>query len=122
MKEYFLKLFNYNEWANNQVIKKILNERFNDEETIKLFSHLISVQRMWLDRLLNKTIDYDVWQVYMPERFITLSKENNKDWIKLLEMQSEESITRIVKYTNTKGISYENSIEDIVTHVINHSS
>ena len=39
MKTYFLKLYTYNEWANQRVLKAITDQGVSDEKTLSLFSH-----------------------------------------------------------------------------------
>lgn len=122
MINYFIKLFKYNEWANNQVLEIMLKEPFNDEVTVSLFSHIVAAQRMWLDRILNKKNEYGVWETYTLEACIALSKESSAAWIRFVERLKEDDLSQIISYTNTKGIAYENSVEDILAHVVNHSS
>jgi uncharacterized damage-inducible protein DinB len=43
-------------------------------------------------------------------------------WINLLEGSGNKFLEKRVKYQNTKGEKFENSIKDITTHVINHST
>lgn len=122
MKEYFIKLFRYNEWANNQVLEAFLQPMDNQEEVTRLFSHIISVQKLWLDRILNNKIIFEFWNNYSLEGCIKISKESSSEWLKYLETLSEDGFSEKISYVNSKGEHYQNTIEDILAHVINHST
>lgn len=122
MKEYFIKLFRYNEWANNQVLESFIQLADNQDEVVRLFSHIISAQKIWLDRIQNNKIIYEVWNNFSVEGCIKISKESSSDWLKFLENLPEEGFSEKISYVNSKGEAYQNTIEDIMAHVINHST
>ncbi|MCU7493987.1 MAG: hypothetical protein HF314_02905 [Ignavibacteria bacterium] len=122
MKEYFIKLFRYNEWANNQVLEAFMQPFDNSEEVTRLFSHIISVQKLWLDRIQNNKVIFEFWNNYSVEGCIKISKESSSAWLRFLESLPEEGFSDKISYVNSKGEAYRNTIEDILAHVINHST
>lgn len=122
MKEYFLKLFRYNEWANNRILEVLVSTPVQNGDILKLFSHMISAQRLWLERILNSNIIFEIWNTESLEGCIQMSKESSLAWIKFLEKTDEASLKKSVHYVNTKGLPFDNTIEDILAHVINHST
>lgn len=123
MKEYFMKLFKYNEWANNRIIEALMDQQSeNMENYLQIFSHLLSVQKVWLDRLLNNKIIYELWDSKTLEGCIKMSKESTSGWLKYLESISDEEFSKILEYTNTKGVQLQDTLEDILAHIINHST
>jgi uncharacterized damage-inducible protein DinB len=48
-------------------------------------------------------------------------EESNERWIKFLSTYKLESLEEVIRYQNTKGDTYENRLQQIITHVINHS-
>ena len=52
MSKYLVDTFNYNDYANRQLLNKI-ELLPNKEECIKLFSHLINSQNKWMERIIN---------------------------------------------------------------------
>ncbi|HEX2865780.1 MAG TPA: DinB family protein [Ignavibacteriales bacterium] len=122
MKEYFIKLFRYNEWANNQVLEAFMQPLENSDEVTRLFSHIISVQKLWLDRIRNNKIIFEFWNNDSIEGCIKISKESSSDWLKFLEALTEEGFSEKISYVNSKGEHYQNTVEDILSHVINHST
>lgn len=122
MKEYFLKLFRYNEWANNRILEVLVSTPVRNGDILKLFSHIISAQRLWLERILNSNIIFEIWNTESLEGCIQMSKESSLAWIKFLERTDEASLKENVHYVNTKGLPFDNTVEDILAHVINHST
>lgn len=123
MKEYFFKMLQYNEWANNQVLNALVDiEGECPEEITRLFNHIVSAQMNWLSRILDKQIINELWKNNSIEGCITLSKESSKEWLRFVEGLKDEDLSRVIVYKNTKGIQFENTIEDILIHLINHST
>lgn len=122
MKNYFIRLLKYNEWANNRILEIMLTDGFNEPSAVKLFSHIVAAQQLWLDRILMKQDKLEVWPDYTVEGCIALSKESTGSWIKFLELMSEEDLDKIISYTTTQGVPYSNSVADILTHLVIHSS
>lgn len=122
MKEYFLKLFRYNEWANNRILEVLVSTPVQNGDILKLFSHMISAQRLWLERILNSNIIFEIWNTESLEGCIQMSKESSLAWIKFLEKTDEAALKKSVHYVNTKGLPFDNTVEDILAHVINHST
>ena len=122
MKEYFKELLEYSHYYNLEIIKK-----FNDgdlhfmvpDRAIKLLSHTLNAQKIWNSRLAGKENGVDVWQDLPVDQMEFAEKENFQETLGLLE---KEELDRVVKYKNSKGESYENSVRDIIFHVINHST
>ena len=49
MKSYLRDLYRYNQEANNHMITVLANS--TDEPTLKLFSHILNAQAMWMSRV-----------------------------------------------------------------------
>lgn len=62
MKKYFLDLFEYNNWANDKVINRLhqVNCQFTDQDPFRIFSHIISSQETWLERV-KRTKSYNIF-------------------------------------------------------------
>ena len=122
MKEHFKELLEYSYHINNKLI-----ERFNDgdlhlaipENAIKLLSHILNAQSIWNSRIKEEDLKTDVWKIHTKEEMSDLENVNFEESLLILE---EESLDRQISYTNSKGERYQNSIQDILFHVVNHST
>jgi len=122
MKNYFLKLFNYDHFE-NKAIAKVIIEAAEPKQAIKLMAHLLAAQQTWLNRCKGlSTIDVALWPDWQTDTFDQLIDDNHKSWAEFLNGLHPEDFQRMIAYKNSKGDSYENLLEDILAHLINHGT
>ena len=122
IKSHFVHMFKYNDWATHEAAKSIKGFEKKYEKLAELLSHIISAQRIWLNRILEKEIHLDPWDKHSLEECMQLSTEITAEWINYLEGLRDKDIDKRIEYENTKGDKFSNTIKDIVLHVINHST
>ncbi|HCY76803.1 MAG TPA: hypothetical protein DHV28_12855 [Ignavibacteriales bacterium] len=122
MIEHFSHLFKYNSWATERSAQSIRSTHKINPDAIRLLSHIISSQYVWLSRITGEKNEMVVWDNFTIEECFTLSVEATSKWINLLEEKNNEFLEKRFKYKNTKGDEFENSLKDIITHVLNHST
>lgn len=124
MKKHFLELFKYNRWANERFFACLEDEDLQDEKLLKLFSHLISAQIIWLHRIKDMpTSPFPLWEVYKLRELKSMIAESNRNWENYLkEEHPGETFEEMIFYKNSKGVKFETTIRHIITHVINHST
>lgn len=81
MKSYFQKHYEYEFWANQEVLEKIekVKQASLPERVKAIFSHLIIAQKIWLTRLQNTNIDTGVWDNINPENWRIELEKNHQD-------------------------------------------
>ena len=122
MKDYFKELLDYSNFYNLKIIRKMNDGDLHfmvPERAISLLSHTLNEQKIWNDRIQGKTDTVQVWKDYNIEE---LESVENKNFQETLEILENEDLERIVQYKNSKGESYQNSVKDIIFHIINHST
>ena len=122
LKDYFIQLFKYNDWSTKEAAKYVMDVRHNQQRVYDLLAHIVNSQKIWLNRVLKNIIIHDPWKSYSPDECIALSIEITREWINQLEGMDDKDLRRRINYKNNKGEDWENTIGDIVTHVINHST
>jgi uncharacterized damage-inducible protein DinB len=121
MKEYFLKLYQFNVWANNRVIHCLQRQQIEDEKILTLMGHIVAAQFLWLHRILALPApDVKLWGMYSLPQLATMAEEAGKKWLHFVE--SETNFNRALTYTNYVGDPYTNNVEMIMIHLVNHSS
>jgi hypothetical protein len=61
MKDYFIRLINYDHYA-NQIILKLIRDANSPEKPVQLMGHLLAAQQRWLNRCLyTHVIDNVLW-------------------------------------------------------------
>ena len=123
MKDYFIRLNEYNIWANKNTFESIRNTGGIDIRASELFSHILIAQTIWLDRRSQHSISFDSpWIILSAEELEHLSQKSYNDWKNYLENIGEAEFSKFVEYKNVKGNTFKNKLSDIIAHVFNHSS
>ena len=122
MKSYFINLFKYHAWANQKVIEGIISSRITEGKILKLLSHLLLAEKTWLQRLKSEKYDNKFWADLTLEECNKLTDNNEKQINAYLHSLSESDFEAKVKYTNSKGVEYTNTIAEVLTHLSHHSS
>ena len=121
MKEYFQKLYKYNEWANRRVLGAIERQNVTTEKILSIFSHQLVANFLWLHRIKGLPApDLKLWQTYDLPKLRELVDEGSKQWIEFVE--STDSFNRVLKYKNYVGDYYETNVEHIMMHLVNHGT
>lgn len=122
MKHYILKLYQYNAWANRRVIDCLERQAVNDEKILSIFAHCVSANFIWYNRFVGlPKSEYKLWGGnYSVDEMKKMVEEANTLWISFIE--SNATFDRILKYHNYVGDYYENNMQDIMIHLVNHGS
>jgi uncharacterized damage-inducible protein DinB len=121
MKKYFLKLYQYNAWANARVLNSLQQQNVSDEKICSLMGHIVAAQFLWLHRIKGLLPpDVKLWGSYTLGQLKTMAEEAGKKWLDFVE--SQDDFNREMSYTNYVGEPYTNNVEMIMIHLVNHSS
>lgn len=121
MKKYFLKLYQYNAWANKRVLGTLVRQNVNDEKIMQLMGHIVAAQFLWLHRIKGLPApDVKLWGEYKLDQLVTLAEKAGKDWLDYIA--STDGFDREMTYKNYVGEPYTNNVEMIMIHLVNHSS
>src|SRR5690606_32581368 len=120
MKSFFQDLFDYNHHMNMKILA-FISDAFDiiPEKSIQLFSHILNAHHIRNCRIQSETPQFGVWD---PQTLITMSTTNMHNYEISLKIIQEMDINQTVVYKNTQGQEYENTIRDILFHVINHGT
>ena len=121
MKTYFLKLYQYNQWANERVFESLQKQNVSDEKTLTIMSHVVSALFIWLSRIEGKSpTAYPLWKKYSLEELTKMNSEITELWLNFVN--TNEDFNRVLVYNNYVGDPYKNNVEQIMIHLVNHST
>jgi uncharacterized damage-inducible protein DinB len=121
MKKYFLKLYQYNAWANERVMACLRRQSVQDEKILSIFGHVLAAQFLWLHRIKGLTPpNVKLWGEYTLDTLEKMANDANQQWLDFVEYN--ESFDRELTYTNYTGDPYTNNVESIMMHLVNHCS
>ena len=121
MKKYFLKLYQYNGWANKRVLGTLQRQHVKDEKILSLMGHVVAAQFLWLHRIKGlPPPELKLWGEYSLEQLVALADKAGREWLEFVE--STDNFDRQLTYTNYVKEPYTNNVEMIMIHLVNHSS
>lgn len=121
MKTYFSRLFQYNRWANNRFAEVLTSEKINDPKINRLLAHIAAAQLIWLNRIEPVSVAVPkVFPEFPLNEALDSLNQGSQLWLDFL--QHETDFTRVITYQNSKGVSFQTSLEDITAHVANHGT
>jgi uncharacterized damage-inducible protein DinB len=121
MKKYFLKLYQFNAWANERVIACLKQQDVKDEKTLSVFGHVLAAQFLWLHRIKGLTPpNVKLWGDYSLDTVEKMVVDANQQWLDFVE--SNDNFDLELTYTNYTGDPYTNNVESIMMHLVNHCS
>ena len=117
-KNYFIRLFKYNHWANTIIANLIEEKKINNEDALKIFSHVVNAQYIWLSRITgNKELHKPVWSLHSIQDIKKFLPENLKLWMSYLNDLNETELNRSISYSNSEGHSFNNTVSDMLPHL-----
>jgi uncharacterized damage-inducible protein DinB len=121
MKAYFLKLYRYNAWSNKRVIDTLVRQKVEDQKILSLMGHIVAAQYLWLHRIKGlPPADVALWGTYTLEQLKKMADEAGRLWLDFVE--TTENFNWELTYKNYVGDPYVNNVENIMIHLVNHSS
>ena len=120
--QHFSQLFAYDDWANREVLASLAHAANRTARSIKLLAHIVSAERLWLERLLRQKQTYPVWPDFDLDKCAADIAQLPQLWRNYLQQLRPGKVSDDVAYVNSKGESWNNSVQDILTHVVMHSA
>lgn len=118
------KLLDYDAWANVEAVRSV--QRLAPGSAVpaqisRLLAHIIGAEWNWIARIRREQPRMAIWpEIASPDLERELADVQSA-WRAYLDAQSDNELSRVVTYTNSKGDEYHNTISDIITHVGIHS-
>jgi uncharacterized damage-inducible protein DinB len=122
MKEYFIRLFEYDRYA-NQIILDTIIKADSPEKPVKFMAHLLAAQQVWIHRCKGLPPFTGVlWPDWPADSLAAMIAENAEQWITYLSGLEPGDFEKTISYQDTRGNSWENKLTDILAHAINHGT
>jgi len=120
--DYLRREFVYDEWANREVLTAIRATGNPSQRSLQLMAHLLSAERIWLERLKQQPQSSPVWPKSGLDECETQAAELGDLWREYLDLITAGDVSQSVSYKNSKGEEWTSTIVDLLTHVVMHSA
>ena len=121
MKKQLTTLLEYEKWANARILDALAQLKETDEKCLEIMAHILLVQAVWYSRMDDKAAP-PVWAKKSLNECRETYTVNNMLLAAFMAKQNDDALARTVKYQNTKGEKFNNSVTQILTHLFNHST
>jgi uncharacterized damage-inducible protein DinB len=119
--QFFLRMFKYHDWANRESLASVKSSAAQTR-SLKVMSHLVAAERLWLDRLKQEKQSMATW----PELSLQECEAHLADlalaWREYINGLGPDGYSGKISYTNSKGEAWTNTVEDTLMHVLLHSA
>jgi uncharacterized damage-inducible protein DinB len=122
----------YNTWANTKIVEVLrdVNDEIFFRENKSSFSsigitvlHIWGAQHVWFKRMEGISLTaFPHTEVRDKLLILEGLVKSSVDFQTLIESKGEEFLTSVYAYNNLKGDPFQDTIEDTLFHVVNHSS
>lgn len=90
------------------------------DKTSVLFSHILNAHHLWNARMLRVPHTYGVWQLHAPKDWQDIHYENQRSSFEITS--NIVDFEKRIDYENTEGRLFTNTLQDMLFHIINHST
>ena len=122
MKNQWIRLVDYEQWANRAVIDALDSVANPPHRAVELMGHILSAQQVWLSRVTGEVSYVAIWED-IPIAWMGETSDRNFRRLKsFLEAESDESLNRLIAYSNSAGEPFETPMTDILMHLSHHAA
>lgn len=114
------KLLDHLRWADLRVLDSLRAMPHPDARALELYAHVLGAEHVWLSRIMERAPRVAVWPSLTLEPAAVLAAENEAGLRALVATRSPEALQRRVAYTNSTGVSFESTLEDMLLQVVLH--
>lgn len=120
--DHLRRQFAYNDWANREVLAAISASGGDDQRSLELMAHILSAERLWLERLKQQLQSSPVWPKADLKQCEAQAAELARLWLDHLDLITAGDVSQSISYKNSKGEPWTSTILDVLTHVVMHSA
>ncbi len=118
MKDFLVRMLNYNDNANRRFIEAIQAQRPAGERITAIFCHILNAHRIWNARIGGDSSLKAVWDVHPTDQWERLNRENFDRSLEVVNGRLDQ----FVDYNDLSGAPQRSTLFDILVHVVNHST
>ena len=115
------RLFAYDAWANAESLASV-RDAGAPPVALRVMSHVAAAERLWKVRVDGVPTAVVVWPDWTPDACAAELDGIAAEWRSLVATLAPADGMRQVSYVNSKGEPWTTSVDDVLAHVLLHSS
>ena len=115
------RLFLYDAWANAETLESV-DLAGAPPAALRLIAHVAAAERLWKTRIDGGGAPVVVWPAWSVARCREEMGAVAEDWSRYVAALGAAEAARAVAYVNSKGEPWTTTVDDILAHVVLHSS
>ena len=120
MKGFLHQLFDYNFYCNKKLIAQCNSMDKVPKESIRLFSHILNSHHIWNQRILSNPIEFKTWEIHDVSKWEDIHYDNQRTSFEIIT--NTDDFSKRISYENSEGRTFANDLQDILYHIVNHST
>jgi uncharacterized damage-inducible protein DinB len=116
------RFFAYEDWANREALASLAAAPPPPARSLKFLAHVAGASRLWLGRLRGAETPVAVWPDLDLGECRAALEDLGRLWTAYLAELNPAELEETVSYVNSKGEPWTSRVDDILTHVVLHSS
>ncbi len=118
----FAALFDFDSAANIRALESLRTFSGVENKTPDIFAHLLSAKQVWMFRLRGEArAEQKIWPHLDLDASEALIEKNRRDYREYFLANKKADLSAAIRYNNSRGIEYENSVQEILLHILIHS-
>jgi uncharacterized damage-inducible protein DinB len=122
MTAHIRRLYDHMVWADVRAMNSLRAMHAAPLDALRLYGHLLAAEHVWISRIEGREPEIPVWPALDLDACAALSAKNHAAFALIVETISGTELQRKVRYRNTKGDEFVNTVEDILMHVALHGA
>lgn len=111
-------------WADGDLLKAVSVSDSIPDDAIREFAHIIGTEEVWLARLEGRPPRLAVWPSDpdgdLRTHLHAVVRQTHGRWESYLSRLQDSVFDKAITYTNSAGRTFENTVRDILLHVVLH--
>jgi uncharacterized damage-inducible protein DinB len=128
--ERYKKLLAFEQEANRRTLESLASvptsqrDKPQYDRAMQLLPHMLIARRVWLHRVEGEAYESpaDWFPRWTLDRQLEEEGAVHELWRAFIDPLHDDHLTRDVRYTSSEGQAYFSTLDEILTHVFNHST
>jgi uncharacterized damage-inducible protein DinB len=113
-------MFAFDHWANIASLDAVEPIVDRVPKSLAWLNHILGAKRIWLARVTSTPAPFGVNPTLRAPELRRELDAARDGWTQFLGLETDESLARVIRYTNLKGDPFQTALTDILAHVPVH--